>query len=220
MTTMRNGYAMVDAKSLRPSGYNPNMLSDDQRAQLVDEIKRQRKLLKPLVCRQDGDHFVIIDGEHNWQAAVEVGLAEVPVEVVEADDFECRRECFIRNLHGTWHKVRLGRMFAQMLAERSALSNRDLAAELGCSEGTVRNTLLYAKAADLCAGREDCPNEDAIAGMGVRQVRELIAWLEGLTDEGDQQDQPGAAEPEERMLARLKRTWNKTTEEKRARSAG
>ena len=38
---MRNLYATFDPKSLKPSGYNPNMLNKDQRAQLVDEIKRQ-----------------------------------------------------------------------------------------------------------------------------------------------------------------------------------
>jgi ParB-like chromosome segregation protein Spo0J len=55
---------MVDPKSLQPSGYNPNMLTDEQRAQLVDEVKRQRGLLKPVVCRDDDGQLVIIDGEH------------------------------------------------------------------------------------------------------------------------------------------------------------
>jgi ParB/RepB/Spo0J family partition protein len=212
---MRNSYATVDPKSLKPSGYNPNMLSGDQRAQLVDEIKRQGRLLKPVVCRDDNDQLVIIDGEHTWQAALSAGLAEIPVELVAIDDFEARRQTFVRNLSGTWHKVRLGRMFKQMLTERSKLSNRDLAAELGVSEGTVRNILLYARAAELAAGREDCPDEDAIAVMGIREVRELIAWLEGLAAEDHSADQPAAAEPEPRILARLKRAWDKATEDER-----
>jgi ParB-like chromosome segregation protein Spo0J len=127
---------MVDPKSLKPNGYNPNMLSDDQATQLVDEIKRQGRLLKPVVCRDDNGQLVIIDGEHNWQAAMVAGLGEVPVEVLEVDDFEARRQTFVRNLSGSWHKARLGRMFAQMLAKRSRLSNRELGGELGCSEGT------------------------------------------------------------------------------------
>jgi ParB-like chromosome segregation protein Spo0J len=87
---MRNSYAIVDPKSLRPGGYNPNALNDDQRAQLVDEIKHQGRLLKPVVCRDDAGQLVIIDGEHNWQAALEAGLTEVRVEAVEVDDFEAR----------------------------------------------------------------------------------------------------------------------------------
>jgi ParB-like chromosome segregation protein Spo0J len=147
--TMRNDYAMVNPKSLRPSGYNPNVLNGDQCRQLFEEIQRQGRLLKPVVCRRgpDGD-LIIIDGEHNWEAARMASLTAIPIEVVEVDDFEARRQTFVRNLTGSWHKVRLGRMFADMLARRG-LSNRDLAAELGCSEGTVRNTLLYARAADL-----------------------------------------------------------------------
>jgi hypothetical protein len=95
-------------------------------------------------------------------------------------------------------------MFADMLARRG-LSNRDLAAELGCSEGTVRNTLLYARAADLCTCREDCPDEDAIANMTIQQVRDLIAELEGIANEAEAKPKPGDAPEEARILARLKR---------------
>jgi ParB-like chromosome segregation protein Spo0J/DNA-binding XRE family transcriptional regulator len=216
---------MVDPKSLKPSGYNPNVLNDDQRAQLVAEVKWLGKLLKPAVCREDDGQLVIIDGEHNWRAALEAGLSEIPVEILELQaedetrtnfaDFEARRQTFVRNLSGTWHKVRLGRMFVEMLNTLRVSSNRELAQFLGISEGTVRNMILYNTAARMCAGRENCPDEDAIAAMGVRQVRELIARLEGLADDGEQQDQPGAAEPEARILARLKRAWHKATEDER-----
>ncbi len=211
---LRNGYATVPASSLKPAPYNPNTMGIEQFGQLVAEVARQGRLLKPVVVRSDdAGGFIIVDGEHNWLAAKEAGLETVPVEVIDpGNDFEAMRQSFKRNLIGRMHKVKLGRMFAAMIAERK-LSNRDLAAELDLSEGTVRNMLLYAKAADLCVGRDDCPDEDAIAAMGIRELRKLLAWLEGIEDQED--DKPGAAEPETRILARLKRAWDKATEDER-----
>ena len=227
---VRNRYAMVDPKTVQPSGYNPNQLSDHDKAQLLDEIRHQERLLKPVVCRKVGDQLIIVDGEHNWRAALEAGLAEIPVELIDvhtdADysihachvesfgEFEARRQTYVRNLAGNWHNVPLGRMFVEMLNTQVVASNRDLAAWLAISEGTVRNMILYSTAARLCAGRDDCPDEDAIAQMGIRAVRNLIARLEGLADEGDS-DQPTAAVHEARILARLKRAWAKATEDER-----
>jgi hypothetical protein len=59
-----------------------------------------------------------------------------------------------------------------------AISNRQLAEELGVSDGHVRNALLYAKAADHCGQVPGWPSEDEIAGMGVREVRKLLGQLE------------------------------------------
>ena len=227
---VRHDYAMVDPTMIQPSGYNPNQLSEHDQAQLLAEISHQERLLKPVVCRKVGDQLIIIDGEHNWRAALEANLAEVPVELIDVQsdaaysindhhagsfaEFEARRQTYVRNLAGNWHNVRLGRMFVEMLNTQVVSSNRDLAAYLAISEGTVRNMILYSTAARLCAGRDDCPDEDTIAQMGIRDVRKLIARLEGLADEDDSEQSP-AAVPEARILARLKRAWAKATDEER-----
>ena len=57
-------------------------------------------------------------------------------------EFEARRQTYVRNLAGNWHNVRLGRMFVEMLNTQVVASNRDLAAWLAISEGTVRNMIL------------------------------------------------------------------------------
>jgi DNA-binding XRE family transcriptional regulator len=143
------------------------------------------------------------------------GLAAVPIEEIDADAFEARRQTYVRNLSGEWHKVKLGRMFVEMLNTLVVSSNRELAAQLGITEGTVRNTILYSTAAKLAAERDDAPDEEVIAMMSVREVRKLLAWLMGDADQ-EEGDQAAAAAPEARILARLKRAWNKATEEERA----
>src|SRR5258705_427301 len=59
-----------------------------------------------------------------------------------------RRKTFKRNQHGTNNAVRLGRMFLAMMHARGK-SQRELARAIAVSEGTIRNHLAYAQAADL-----------------------------------------------------------------------
>jgi ParB/RepB/Spo0J family partition protein len=133
---------------LRPNDYNPNRMTEAEFSELVVEVKHLGRLPKPIVVRRQGDSYLIVDGEHNWRAAQEAGFTEVPCEVVGADDFEAMRQTYKRNQHGTHDPVALGRMFRRMMQDRG-LSGRAFAQEAGVSEGTVRNMLLYAEAADL-----------------------------------------------------------------------
>jgi hypothetical protein len=122
-------------------------MSKDEFAEYVAEVRHLGRLPKPIVTRPNGQGYVIVDGEHAWRAAQEVGLADVPIEVIEADDFEAMRQTYKRNQHGTANPVKLGRVFKRMLAERD-ISIRQLAEQVNISEGTVRNNLLYAEAAE------------------------------------------------------------------------
>lgn len=130
------------------NGVNPNKMSDEQFHQFVVEVRRLQRLPKPVVVRSVGSRYQVADGEHGVKAARVVGLTVVLCEIVEADDYELKLQCFKRNLGGTNDPVLLADMFEMMKAERG-LSNRELAEDLGISEGSVRNTLQYATAARL-----------------------------------------------------------------------
>jgi ParB/RepB/Spo0J family partition protein len=157
---------------ITPNEYNPNRMSQDEFAELVAEVKHLGRLPKPVVVRPNGQGFLIVDGEHGWRAAQKVGLAEIPCEVIDADDFEAMRQTYKRNQHGTHEPIKLGRMFQRMMEDRK-LSQRDLAKEIAVSEGTVRNALEYAKAEDVRNSyadnhRQRCPE---VAELSLRQVR-------------------------------------------------
>ena len=154
-------------------------MTDERFAELVEEIRHLGRLPKPVVARPNSDdQYVIVDGEHGWRAAQEAGLTEIGVEIVEVDDFEARRQTYKRNQHGDHDPVRLGRMFRQMMDERD-LSQRALAKEIAVSEGTVRNMLLYAEAAELRNGyapdRDDAETVAEISGYSIRQLRAYCA---------------------------------------------
>ncbi len=140
--------ATLATHSIHPNDYNPNRMTDEEYAELVMEVKHLGRLPKPVIVRPNGDGYQIVDGEHGWRAAQEVGLAEIPCEVIEADDFEARRQTFKRNEHGTHKPLLLGKMFQQMMTERG-LSRRKLAEEIEVSEGTIRNALEFVKAEEV-----------------------------------------------------------------------
>jgi ParB/RepB/Spo0J family partition protein len=158
---------------LHPNEYNPNRMTEAEYAELVAEVRHLNRLPKPVVVRPNGDGYTIVDGEHGWRAANDVGLSEVPCEVLDADDFEAMRQTYKRNQHGTHDPLLLGRMFCRMMESRN-LSARALAEEIAVSEGTVRNAMLYVEAADMrnCYA-PDIPkeNEKKISALSVRQVR-------------------------------------------------
>jgi ParB/RepB/Spo0J family partition protein len=164
----------VPTDLLDPNDYNPNVMTTAEFAELVTEVRSLGRLPKPIIVRPQGERWLIIDGEHGWRAARETGLASVACEVVDADDFEARRQTYKRNQHGSNDPVKLGRMFRGMMAAR-ALSQRELAMAVQVSEGTVRNALLYGKAADV-------RNDYAFGRLSVRQVRAYLAWPRVLGD--------------------------------------
>jgi ParB/RepB/Spo0J family partition protein len=220
MSAVRNSYATVPVTALEPAAYNPNQLTHKQFDLLTHEVMSRDLVLKPIVVRKaNGDgRYVIVDGEHNWRAAKRAELPAVPVEVIEADEYEARRQTLVRNKHGRHHKVKLGRMYREMLDLGAARSGRDIADDIGVSEGSVRNTMLYARLADLCAGRDGMPSEDDIAKMGIRQVRELIDKLLGKaeTPKPKPEAPPKEAADEPSSLHLLKHHWDRASEEERA----
>ena len=184
----------VETVSLSPdrlhaNGYNPNRMGEDAWAEFVAEVCHLGRLPKTIVVRSKGAEYLIVDGEHAWRAAKEIGLALVSCEVIAADDFEARRQTHKRNRHGTDNPVRLGRMFRQMLEARS-LSQRALAKEIEVSEGTIRNALFYAEAAVLRSRYAKAQGEDSDEGdadgdvtrLSVQQVRRYVKLPRAIAD--------------------------------------
>jgi hypothetical protein len=159
------------------------------------------RLPKPVVVRNGyaADEYLIVDGEHGWRAAKEVGLAEVTCEVIKADDFEAMRQTYKRNQHGTHDRVALGEMFKRMAKER-CISNRELAKDINVSEGTIRNALMFAEAAE--SRRRFSPEKGAtkddyyFSTMTTKQARDYMYLPEGLRDRWLNAGAPPVGNPE------------------------
>jgi ParB/RepB/Spo0J family partition protein len=169
-------------EQLQPNDYNPNRMTEEEFAEFVEEVRHLGRLPKPVVVRNGyaGDSYQIVDGEHGWRAAKEVGLQEITCEIIEADDFEAMRQTYKRNQHGTHDRVVLGRMFRSMMDERG-ISARELAKEMTVSDGTVRNALLYAQAAELRNSYAPGLGEK-MDSIPVRALRTYVDLPDGVRD--------------------------------------
>jgi len=154
----------ISVEAIHPNEWNPNRMTKEEFAELVAEVKHLGCVAKPIIVRATAAGFETVAGEHSWRAAQEAGFALVPCEVIDADNFESMRQTYKRNQHGTNNPVLLGRFFKRMLTEREGLSQRTLAKEIEVSEGTIRNALQYAQAADV-------RNDYAFDKLSVKQVR-------------------------------------------------
>jgi ParB-like chromosome segregation protein Spo0J len=69
----------VPLGSVHPNTYNPNRQSEHDFELLLRSMEEDG-FTQPLVCLPDG---TIVDGEHRWRAAQQLGLAEIPVVKVD-----------------------------------------------------------------------------------------------------------------------------------------
>jgi ParB-like chromosome segregation protein Spo0J len=72
----------VSPSELKPNAYNPNRQTDDEFQMLLASM-REDGFTTPILCLPDG---TIVDGEHRWRAAQELGFKQVPVVKVSMGD--------------------------------------------------------------------------------------------------------------------------------------
>jgi ParB/RepB/Spo0J family partition protein len=188
---MSQEHNLVDiaVDQLDPNAYNPNRMTDEEFEELVAEVRRLGSLPKPILVRPASEgRYEISDGEHNWRAAQRVGLATVLCEIRQMDDFEARRQTFKRNQHGHHDMVLQARMFSDMKTAKN-LSNRQLAQEMGISDGTVRNSLAYVEAAERRAAHTGKNSDGEIAKLPLSKVQ---SYLKMPTPIGDRWLDAGA----------------------------
>jgi ParB/RepB/Spo0J family partition protein len=181
LVTTAPNLTLLPVGAIDPNNYNPNRMTDEEFAEYVTEVRRLGRIPKPIVVRPIGSRYEIVDGEHAWRAANEVGFDEVLCEIVEADDFEARRQTLKRNQHGTHDALAEGLMLQEMLELRQ-LSRRGLADELNISEGTIRNRLGYVEALELRNAYAGADHQNEIRKMSLRQIDTYLSLPEELRD--------------------------------------
>lgn len=173
----------IPLKDIRPNGVNPNHMTKRQRKQLKNEIQRVGHLPYPVLVRPtDGGCFEIVDGEHRYRAAIELGFTSIPCYVQSVDDFEMRRQLLKRNKHGKHNRVEDGMLYREM-KQLQGFTNRKLAKDLDISDGTVRNRLLdleayecrFAHTGDSEGAKKEIGKLDAQQVRHFNDLPELVA---------------------------------------------
>ena len=114
---------MVPIDLIDPNPNQPRQVMGDL-SELMASIA-EKGIIEPLVVRQRGDRFQIIAGERRYQAAVQVGLSELPGVIRDADDTEMMEIALVENLQRKdLTRVRRGRGAARRSRRAAATRTR------------------------------------------------------------------------------------------------
>ena len=101
----------------------------------------EKGVIEPLIVRTRGDRFQIIAGERRYQAAVQVGLRELPVVIRDVDDSEVIELALVENIQRKDLTPFEEAEALHQLAHKSAYTHEALARKLGKSRTSITESL-------------------------------------------------------------------------------
>lgn len=101
----------------------------------------EKGIIEPLIVRQRGSRFQIVAGERRYQAAVQVGLREIPIVIREVDDTEVIEIALIENIQRKDLTPFEEAEALQSLASRCGYTHEDMARRLGKSRTSITESL-------------------------------------------------------------------------------
>jgi ParB family chromosome partitioning protein len=130
---------MVPIEQLDPNPDQPRQVMGDL-SELIASIG-EKGIIEPLVVRQRGSRFQIVAGERRYQAAVQVGLDQIPVVIRDVDDNEIIELALVENLQRKDLTAFEEAEALHQLATRCAYTHEELAKRLGKSRTSVTESL-------------------------------------------------------------------------------
>jgi len=130
---------LVPIDQIDPNPNQPRQVMGDL-SELIASIS-EKGILEPLLVRQRGDRFQIVAGERRYQAAVQVGLRELPVVIRDVDDTEVIELALIENLQRKDLTAFEEAEALHGLADRCGYTHEDLARRLGKSRTSITESL-------------------------------------------------------------------------------
>lgn len=177
---------LVPIDHIEPNPDQPRQVMGDL-SELMSSIS-EKGIIEPLVVRQRGSRFQIIAGERRYQAAVRVGLRELPVVIREVDDTEIIEVALVENIQrkdlGAFEEAEA----MSSLASKCGYTHEDLAKRLGKSRTTITESLALAampvEVRNLCR-LADISSKSLLLQVVRQQTPEkMIAFVEQLTRDG------------------------------------
>ena len=130
---------LIPIDQIDPNPNQPRQVMGDL-SELIASIG-EKGIIEPLVVRQRGERYQIIAGERRYQAAVQIGLRELPVVVREVDDTEVIELALIENLQRKDLTPFEEAEALHGLSDRCGYTHADLARRLGKSRTSISESL-------------------------------------------------------------------------------
>jgi ParB family chromosome partitioning protein len=191
---------MVPIDLVDPNPDQPRQVMGDL-SELIASI-HEKGIIEPLIVRQRGGRYQIVAGERRYQAAVQVGLRELPVVIRDVDDTEIIEVALIENIQRKDLSAFEEAEAMSSLADRCGYTHEDLAKRLGKSRTSVTESLSLAAMPDevrnLCRLADISSKSLLLQVVRQQTPQKMIAFVEQLTRDG------GATREKARQVAAAK----------------
>jgi len=174
---------LVPIDRVDPNPEQPRQVMGDL-SELMASIS-EKGVIEPLVVRQRGDRYQIVAGERRYQAAVRVGLRELPVVIREVDDTEVIEVALVENIQrkdlGPFEEAEA----LASLSSRCGYTHEDLAKRLGKSRTSITESLSLAEmpteVRNLCRLADISSKSLLLQVVRQQTPQKMIAFVEQLT---------------------------------------
>ena len=130
---------LVPIDEIDPNPNQPRQVMGDL-SELMASIA-EKGIIEPIITRQRGRRFQIVAGERRYQAAVQVGLREIPIVIREVDDNEIIEIALIENIQRKDLTPFEESEALMALGQRCGYTHEDMARRLGKSRTSITESL-------------------------------------------------------------------------------
>jgi len=135
------GVRMLRSDQIVPSPLQPRRRFDETALATLGESIRKHGILEPIIVRPRDDRFEIVAGERRFQAAIQLGLEEVPVTIRDLDDRTAMEIALSENLEREdLSPIEVAISFSDYLTKFGTTQD-ELAQRLGKDRSTVANLI-------------------------------------------------------------------------------
>ncbi len=177
---------MISIDLIDPNPDQPRQSMGDL-SELMASIA-EKGILEPLLVRSVGPRYQIIAGERRYQAAVQVGLQELPVVIRDVDEAETIELALIENIQRKDLTPFEEAEALHALAERNDYTHEDLARHLGKSRTAITESLALHKmppeVKNLCRLADISAKSLLLEIVRQSDPEKMIAMVERLTRDG------------------------------------
>lgn len=178
---------MVPIECVVPNPEQPRQLMGD-----LTELKAsiaEQGIIEPLIVRRRGDQYGIIAGERRYQAAVQLGLTELPVVVRKADECESIELALIENIQRKDLTAFEEAQALQALVDRFEHTHEQLAKRLGKSRTSITESLnlnaMPEEVQHLCRLADMTSKSLLLEVVRQRSPEAMVALIEQITRDGN-----------------------------------
>src|SRR5262245_58652450 len=130
---------MIAIDQIDPNPNQPRQVMGDL-SELMASIA-EKGIIEPIIVRQRGNRFQIVAGERRYQAAIQVGLREIPIVIREVDDNEIIEVALVENLQRKDLTAFEEAEALSALADRCKYTHEDMARRLGKSRTSITESI-------------------------------------------------------------------------------